>query len=86
MKDDLISRKALLERLRGNVLVDVSTELEKAIGEQPTAYDKEKVIKEIEGREEASMKEWRDYDDENAFGEMNAYAKAVEIVERGGIE
>ena len=56
------------------------------VSEAPTAYDKEKVIEEIEGREEASMKEWRDYDDENAFGEMNAYAKAVEIVERGGIE
>ena len=32
--DDLISRSALLDRLRGNVLVDVTTELEKAIQEQ----------------------------------------------------
>jgi|GEM_PF-384144 hypothetical protein len=36
INNDLISRSALLDRLRGNVLIDVTSELEKAIQEQPT--------------------------------------------------
>lgn len=44
---DLISRKVLLDRLRGNVLVDVTAELEKSIEEQPVAFDKKAVIKEL---------------------------------------
>lgn len=31
MSDDLISRKALLDSLRGNVLVDVTAELKKLL-------------------------------------------------------
>lgn len=46
---DLISRKALLDRLRGNVLVDVTPELEKTIEDQPTAFDVEKVMEELNG-------------------------------------
>lgn len=32
------------------------------------------------------MRIWREFDDEDAFGEMNAYKNAIEIVEKGGIE
>ena len=39
MRDDLISRTALMQSLRNNVLVDVTPNLEQAIEEQPTAYD-----------------------------------------------
>lgn len=39
MSGDLISRSALMQSLRNNVLVDVTPNLEQAIEEQPTAYD-----------------------------------------------
>ncbi len=48
MSNDLISRSALMQALRGNVLVDVTPNLEQAIAEQPTAYDLDKVIKDLE--------------------------------------
>lgn len=98
MKDDLISRKALLYSLRGNVLVDVTAELEKSIMEQPTAFDKEKVIKELEERkdlydinEEAlstiGSKEyiWECCDIREHKGKHMAYDDAIKIVEKGGL-
>ncbi len=42
MRNDLISRKALMQSLRGNVLVDVTPHLEDAIEEQPTWVSEEK--------------------------------------------
>ena len=48
MSNDLISRSALLQALKGNVLVDVTSSLENAIEEQPTAYDLDKVIEELD--------------------------------------
>lgn len=56
------------------------------IDRQPTAFDKEKVIEELKARTEDSRKYWKAFDDEDAFGEMNAYRRAIEIVEKGGIE
>lgn len=35
MSNNMISRSALLDRLRGNVLIDVTSELEKEIQNQP---------------------------------------------------
>lgn len=37
--DDLISRKDLMDSLRGNVLIDVTAALEEAIESQPAACD-----------------------------------------------
>lgn len=48
MKNDLISRSALMNHLRGNVFVDVTPALEQAVKDEPTAYDVDKVVKEIE--------------------------------------
>ena len=53
---------------------------------QATACDKEKVIEELKAKAEDSRKYWSEFDDEDAFGEMNAYKNAIEIVEKGGIE
>ena len=53
---------------------------------QATAFDKKKVIKELKTKAEDSRKYWSEFDDEDAFGEMNAYKNAIEIVEKGGIE
>lgn len=44
---DLISRSALIQSLRNNVLVDVTPNLEQAIEEQTIAYDVDKVIDRI---------------------------------------
>lgn len=45
MSNDLISRSALLDRLRGNVLIDVTPKLEKAIQEQPTVQEQGLLLK-----------------------------------------
>ena len=48
MSNDLISRSALRQSLRNNVLVDVTPNLEQAIEEQPTAYDVDKVVEQLD--------------------------------------
>lgn len=53
---------------------------------QPTVFVKEKVIEELKAKAEDSRKYWIEFDDEDAFVERNAYARAIEIVEKGGIE
>lgn len=67
----LIDADALIMRLRCNVLIDVTSELEKEIEQQPTAYDQEKVIEQL--KEEGCI-----VDDE-------AGNRAVEIIDNGGI-
>lgn len=48
MSNDLVSRSALMQSLRGDVLVEVTPNLEQAIAEQPTAYDVDKVAFRLE--------------------------------------
>ena len=91
MSDDLISRKAVLDRFRYG---DKESESDKAwicavrrmIKEQPTAFDKEKVIEEL--RSEASR--WHEsgvkFKDENEKGVAAGFRLATHIVEKGGIE
>ena len=84
MSDDLISRKALLDRFRYG---DKESESDKAwicavrrmIKEQPTAFDKEKVIEELKQISKALLMA------EN-FNGAACIDKAIEIVEKGGIE
>lgn len=84
--DDLISRKEALDMLRGNVLVDVTTEIEKTLEDVPVAFDKEKVIEEMQkagGRFCISVKCQEDC--QNC--EHGILMKAlIAIVEKGGIE
>ena len=87
MSDDLISRKALLDRFRYG---DKESESDKAwicavrrmIKEQPTAFDKEKVIDELKSAE--------NYLYANGIRITNLEfihpLTAIEIVEKGGIE
>lgn len=86
---DLISRKALLNSLRGNVLVDVTAELEKTIEEQPTAFDMERVISEMR-KEHADAINMYMSNRHTAHGYVsevrkNTWEKAIKIVEKGGI-
>ena len=43
------------------------------------------MIEELKNLAEVSREYWSKFDDEDAFGEMNAYTRAIEIVEKGGV-
>ena len=99
MSDDLISRKALLEEIQSfrcsitglragkGVLAHAADEYMKSVSriidDQPTAFDKEKVIEELRAernpiyREDGSLMSDRTY---------ISIDNAIEIVEKGGIE
>lgn len=73
----LIDADKLMDSLRGNVLIDVTTELEKTIAEQQTAFDKEKVIEELKSPYNYAIM---------AGKHVTTVDRSVEIVENGGIE
>mgnify|MGYP005757915071 CR=1 FL=1 len=85
---DLISRKALLDRFRYG---DKESESDKAwicavrrmIKEQPTAFDREKVIEELNSERNLMYRE-----DGTLMGARTQISidRAVDIVEKGGIE
>lgn len=77
MINDLISRSALMQSLRNNVLVDVTPNLEQAIEEQPVAYDVDKVVERLEVNSIFAQA------DDEPFVMLD---DAVEIVKSGGIE
>lgn len=97
MSDDLISRKEVVKavdrhtRDDGTLDDDISVILE----EIKTAFDKEKVIKELKTR-----RDWHDINEQpknprdtwevcdirERKGKWLAYNEAIEIVEKGGIE
>lgn len=72
----LLDADRLMDSLRGNVLIDVTPELENEVARQPTAFDKEKAIEEIKGI----------MDDESIRFVDQAIRYAIEIVKKGGIE
>lgn len=92
MSGDLISRSALMQSLRNNVLVDVTPNLEQAIEEQPTAYDVDKVVEGLRLELGLADKEKERCAKENPlqFDEAKGYARgvavALEVVKSGGVE
>lgn len=87
MSGDLISRSALMQALRNNVLIDVTPNLEQAIEEQPIAYDVDKVVELLEKESqniEIIYPTDQGYDYEDAIG--IDIDKAKQIVKSGGIE
>lgn len=76
----LIDADRLMYSLRGNVLIDVVPELEETILQQPTAFDKEKVIEELKGEIELCVTH------PLYPGRYIKKNRAIEIVEKGGIE
>ena len=72
----LIDADRLMDSLKGNVLIDVTPELEDTIAQQPTAFDKEKVIEKIK----------EIMNDESIRFVDQAVNRTIEIVEKGGIE
>lgn len=81
----LIDAERLMYSLRGNVLIDVVPELEETIAQQPTAFDKEKVIEELDKLtgEECTLHECGIRSERC---KPCIAKKAIEIVEKGGIE
>lgn len=75
----LIDADRLMDSLKGNVLIDVTPELEDTIAQQPTAFDKEKVIEKI--KEIMNDESIRFVDQA-----VNRTIEIIEIVEKGGIE
>ena len=75
----LIDADKLMDSLKGNVLIDVTPELEDTIAQQPTAFDKEKVIEKI--KEIMNDESIRFVDQA-----VNRTIEIIEIVEKGGIE
>lgn len=50
------------------------------IRNQPAAFDADKVVEHLQQRAEESRKYWEEFNDKDAFGEMNAYSNAVAIL------
>lgn len=81
----LIDADRLMDNLRGNVLIDVTPELEDTIAQQPTAFDKENVLEELN--------DTKDIPHDDSAAEITstriwnkAITKSIKIVEKGGIE
>ena len=100
MSDDLISRKAVLKELREITdephsimfLMGIGAAIS-VIGHAETAFDKEKVIEELKSWEKAShdagiQSTYAELDNKASgyYQESRAYHRAIEIVEKGGIE
>lgn len=79
MSDDLISRKSLIENLNKFAPEHYTALVNDLIMKEPTAFDKEKVIEDLQ---EAGQSCNEAYDICGA----EAIEYAIEIVEKGGIE
>lgn len=84
MSNDLISRSALMQALRNNVLIDVTPNLEQAITEQPTAHDADKVVEQLESVSIPENKVL--YASPDEFAQFVKLKDAIEIVKSGGIK
>ena len=93
MKDDLISRKALLEVIDISFIIPILKmnlrpeheavlKIREIIMNMPTAFDKEKVIEELEYDKEMSAKYSTGLREQ---GHIEAFDEAISIVKKGGI-
>ena len=93
MSDDLISRKALLEVIDISFIIPILKmnlrpeheavlKIREIIMKMPTAFDKEKVIEELEYDKEMSAKYSTGL---RGQGHIEAFDEAISIVKRGGI-
>lgn len=90
-KDDLISRKALIEDLMEEIPLAENTHIFKDIIEnQPAAFDKEKVLAEMRSEyTDATNMYIREKGTAYAFSsevKKDTWEKAIEIVKKSGIE
>ena len=96
MTDDLISKKALLKEIdeviaqynwKEYVILDILHCARDMVFDQPTAYDIDKVIEQLENEASRCASFFcDDYRDDYERGKFEAYNDAIEIVEKGGAE
>ena len=60
-------------------------DVQRIISEQPTAFDKEKVIGELRAEAERWHESGVAYDDEREKGVAEGFRRAMPIVEKGGV-
>lgn len=83
MRDDLISRKSLIENLNKFAPEHYTALVNDLIMKEPTAFDKEKVIKELEYDKEMSKKHSTGLREQ---GHVEAFDEAISIIKKGGIK
>ena len=94
MSDDLISRKALLEVIDISFIIPILKmnlrpeheavlKIREIIMKMPTAFDKERVIKELEYDKEISQKYSTGLKEQ---GHIEAFDEAISIIKKGGIK
>lgn len=106
MSDDLISRKALIEEIQSfrcsitglragkGVLAHAADEYMKSVSriidEQPAAFDKERVIEELNRKSDYARNRWLNQTKEKHSkywdGKENGFREAIQIVEKGGVK
>lgn len=90
MSDDLISRKSLIENLNKFAPEHYTALVNDLIMKEPTAFDREKVIEELENlRAQYFITIANTGDEKLGFAYKyiwNALDHAIKIVEKGGIE
>ena len=83
MSDDLISRKSLIENLNKFALKHYNTLVNDLIMKEPTAFDKDKVIEELQRR---SHNYYPSIDHYCLSRKAVDLKDAIEIVKKGGLE
>lgn len=90
MSDDLISRKSLIENLNKFAPEHYNALVNDLIAKEPTAFDKEEVIEELENlRAQYFITIANTGDEKLGFAYKyiwNALDHAIKIVEKGGIQ
>lgn len=88
MSDDLISRKAVIETVDKHTREDgiLDDDISVILEEVNTAFDKKSVIEELKSLKEDERKYLTECGDKDSLRGMQCYERAIEIVEKGGIE
>lgn len=61
------------------------SEIHKFINEQPTAYDVDKAVEELESFAKLAEDRWTNGTSKHAYQEHKCWVKAIEIVKNGGV-
>lgn len=96
MDDEYISRKDVLQALEivfqkyrmawGKNYGGFGAAVQETIEELPVAFNKEKVLIELQKHADIASENEYAYGSEVAYGEWMAYKRAADLVEKGGIE
>ena len=83
---------SMVHSINGCLMIRVE-DVQRIVSDQPTAFDKEKIIEELKSWEKAShdagiQSTYAELDNKASgyYQESRAYHRAIEIIEKGGIE